>query len=118
MRPPAKYILLSMALVCCGIAPIAPQAHAQGGVPLWTNRYNGTGNSSDYAIGVALDSSGNVFVAGYSMGNGSSDDYATVAYSGAGLPLWTNRYNGPGNSDDEASAIAVASSGNVHKTVK
>src|SRR6266581_9022639 len=37
-------------------------AHAQGGVPLWTNRYDGPANSSDLARAIAVDSSGNVFV--------------------------------------------------------
>ena len=70
-------------------------------MPLWTNRYNGPGNGNDYATAVAVDGSGNVFVTGYSHGSsGSYYDYATIAYSGAGVPLWTNRYNGPGNSDD------------------
>ena len=29
------------------------------------------------------------------------------------MPLWTNRYNGPGNGADEANAVAVDHSGNV-----
>ena len=29
------------------------------------------------------------------------------------MPLWTNRYNGPGNGDDDAWAVAVDHSGNV-----
>ena len=51
---------------------------------------------------MAVDGSNNVIVTGYS--DGSSDsyyDYATIKYSSAGVPLWTNRYNGPGNGDDE-----------------
>ena len=34
-------------------------------------------------------------------------DYATIKYSSAGLPLWTNRYNGSANGQDYATAVAV-----------
>ena len=40
-------------------------------------------------------------------------DYATIKYSSAGMPLWTNRYNGPGNGDDEANAVAVDGNNDV-----
>src|SRR6185295_5092027 len=83
------------------------------------NRYNGPGNSSDssdYAKAVAVDASGNVFVTGSSVGSAGNDDYATIAYSGAGVPLWTNRYDGPGNYSDIANAVAVDASGNVFVT--
>ncbi len=91
-------------------------AYSGAGVPLWTNRYNGTGNAGDQAIAVAVDAGGNVFVTGFSGGSGSGSDYATIAYSGAGMPLWTNRYNGPANSSDGANAVAVDGSGNVFVT--
>src|SRR5438094_229315 len=71
----------------------ATVAYSGAGVPLWTNRYDGPGNGTDVALAVAVDGTGNVFVTGFSYG-GSSYDYATVAYSGAGVPLWTNHYNG------------------------
>jgi hypothetical protein len=86
------------------------------GVPMWTKRYNGPGNGNDGANAVAVDSFGNVIVTGLSVGtNGLSSyiDYATIKYSGAGVPLWTNRYNGPTNNLDEATDLAVDGSGNV-----
>jgi hypothetical protein len=65
---------------------------------------------------VAVDSSGNVFVTGYSTGTNTARDYVTIKYSSAGVALWTNRYNGPANTNDEAAAVAVDSSGNVFVT--
>jgi len=54
-----------------------------------------------------------VFVAGTSPGNGTGFDYVILAYSDGGLPLWTNRYNGLGNSNDVVTAAAVDTSGNL-----
>jgi PKD repeat protein len=87
--------------------------YSSDGVPLWTNRYNGPGNSDDYARAVAADATNNVIVAGYSRGSGTSDDYATIKYSSTGLPLWTNRYNGPGNGNDRAIAVTMDHNNNV-----
>jgi hypothetical protein len=87
--------------------------YSSAGVPLWTNRYGGSGNYYDTAQAVAVDGSNNVIVTGYSDGGMSGYDYATIKYSSAGVPLWTNRYNGPGNGDDEAKAVAVDGSNNV-----
>ena len=102
-------------LVLVILSHITAQAQI-GGVPVWTNRFNGPGNSDDTATAMAVDGSGNVFVTGNSYGGGSSDDYATIKYSGAGVALWTNRYNGPGNSSDGAKAVAVDTNGNVFVT--
>jgi hypothetical protein len=99
-----------------GFSDYATIKYSNAGLPLWTNRYDGPGKADDYATAVAVDGSGNVFVAGQSCGTNGNSDYATVAYSGAGVPLWTNRYNGPGNLYDAASAVAVDSNGNVYVT--
>jgi hypothetical protein len=60
---------------------------------------------------VAVDTTGNVFVAGNSGG-----DYALIKYSNAGAGLWTRRYNGPANAADGAYAMGLDSVGNVFVT--
>jgi uncharacterized delta-60 repeat protein len=90
--------------------------YSSTGTPLWTNHYDGPVNSDDRAQALAVDSSGNIFVTGFSRGEDTDFDYATIKYSSAGVPVWTNRYNGPGNSEDHAHAIAVDANGNVYVT--
>lgn len=87
-------------------------AYSGAGVQLWTNIYPAPGGEA-FANAIAVDTIGNVFVTGYSAGIGSGYDYATLKYSNAGVPLWTNRYNGPGNGDDVATALTVDNAGNV-----
>ena len=58
-----------------------------------------------------------MFVTGPSFGGiGDCCDYATIKYSSSGSKLWTRRYNGPANTQDEARAIATDRSGNVFVT--
>jgi len=86
------------------------------GVEQWVARYNGPGNDYDSADAIAIDSSGNVYVSGGSYGSGTESDYATIKYNNAGVEEWVARYNGPGNDNDEALAIALDSLGNVYVT--
>jgi hypothetical protein len=88
--------------------------YSNNGLPLWTNRYNGPANGSDVPNAIGIDQAGNVFVAGYSAGIGTAFDYATIKYSGSGVPLWTNRFGGP--EYDLATALAIDAQGNVYVT--
>jgi uncharacterized delta-60 repeat protein len=85
------------------------------GVELWTSRYNDQGNSGDEATSLALDSLGSIYVTG-SVWNGTDNDYATIKYNPLGNELWVAKYNGPGNSLDKATGIAVDSKGNIYVT--
>jgi hypothetical protein len=83
------------------------------GARLWVTRYNGLADGFDdaNALGVSPDGS-KVFVVGTSPGSSSGDDYATVAYdASSGAELWVKRYNGPGNSRDDANALGVSPDG-------
>jgi hypothetical protein len=82
----------------------------------WVRRYNGPADSTDGANAIAVDDSGNVYVSGYSWGNGTSADYTTIKYHPNGDTAWLRRYDGPANGDDRVSAIAVDDSGNVYVT--
>lgn len=86
------------------------------GVQQWEARYNGPGNSDDEAYFIAVDSNGNVYVTGRSIGNGTSFDFATIKYNSAGVMQWVARYNGPGNGSDWAKVIEVDDEGNVYVT--
>ncbi|MFH1703446.1 MAG: SBBP repeat-containing protein [Nitrospirota bacterium] len=82
----------------------------------WVQRYNNTKNADDSAYAIALDGSGNVYVTGKSMTNTGYYDYATIKYAASGNQLWVSLYNGTGNKDDIAHAIAVDSSDNIYVT--
>jgi hypothetical protein len=45
---------------------------------------------------------------------GTDYDYATIRYDSSGQEQWIARYNGPANSYDVATAIAIDSSANVY----
>jgi hypothetical protein len=86
------------------------------GQELWVVRYNGPSNDVDEAVAMSIDNANNVLVCGYSYGSGSDADYATVKYDSTGAEQWVARYNGPGNSEDKATAISIDNSGNVYIT--
>jgi len=81
----------------------------------WIARYNGPGNG-DFALALAVDGSGNVYVTGYSYVLGTNPDYATIKYNSSGVEQWVTEYNGPGNGYDVANALAIDGSGNVYVT--
>ena len=82
----------------------------------WLRRYNGPGNYGDWSFAITLDSSGNVYVTGYSWGSGTGHDYATIKYYPNGDTAWVRRYNGPENGHDDAYAIAVDDSNSIYVT--
>ncbi len=90
--------------------------YGASGIEQWVARYDAPGNADDFAADLAVDAGGNVYVTGFSEGLGSLNDYATIKYDASGSELWAARYNGPGNADDSATALAVDAAGNVYVT--
>lgn len=86
------------------------------GVIQWAKTYNGTGNDDDFAYYIAADASGNVYVSGYSKGDGTGWDFCTIKYNTDGVQQWLQRYNGTGNGEDHVSAMGIDNSGNVYVT--
>ncbi len=83
-----------------------------GGIALWEARYNGPSNETDDARCIALDREGDVIVTGYSEGESSSFDFATIKYNSAGMRLWIARY--ATSSYDEATSLALDGDGNAY----
>ncbi len=50
------------------------------GNQIWAATYNGTGNSSDDAVSIDADNSGNIYITGISIGLGTGADFATIKY--------------------------------------
>ncbi|MBZ0136588.1 MAG: tandem-95 repeat protein [Planctomycetes bacterium] len=117
-----KYNGATGATVWSGAAPAF-----DNGAAVW----NSSANSDDEAHALALDASGEVYVTGYSIGAGGSggQNYATIKYNGAtGATVWSGAapafdngaavWNGSGNNNDEANALALDASGGVYVTGK
>ncbi|MBP7796975.1 MAG: SBBP repeat-containing protein [Elusimicrobiales bacterium] len=88
------------------------------GVRIWT-RQIGT-SEYDYAYGVAFDTSGNVYITGYTKcgldGNtfAGGADIVLIKYDSNGNKIWTSQIGT--SSDDKANGVAVDTSGNVYVT--
>jgi Beta-propeller repeat len=99
-----------------GFPDYATIKYSSDGQEQWVARYNGPDAFFDEATAITVDSSGNVFVAGSSYDSDSTSDYATIKYDSAGQEQWVSRYDPPGQSFDNPSAIAIDSSGAVYVT--
>jgi len=100
-------ILLALFLLCS-----ASVLYAQGDT-VWVRNYNGSGNGSDEAAALALDDSGNVYVAG-SAQSSISLDFAIIKYDSSGNILWVKNYNGPLSGDDQALHLERDSAGYIY----
>lgn len=86
------------------------------GVQQWVVRYGGPAGDDDFAEAIAVDTDGNVFVTGWSVGIGTMNDYATVKYNSSGIEQWVARYDGPPADYDYALSLVLDGDGNVYVT--
>ncbi|MCI0448230.1 MAG: SBBP repeat-containing protein [Chlorobi bacterium] len=81
----------------------------------WAETYNGEGGSSeDKAWGIVVDANRNiVYITGQTSSVSNGLDYLTIKYKTNGNERWVKTYNGPGNGDDVANAIALMNSNKI-----
>jgi hypothetical protein len=83
------------------------------GVEQWSKTWGG--DSTDIAYALALDSSGNIYVAGYTASTGRTaggTDHTLVKYDSSGVEQWSKTWGGTGF--DAAYALALDASGNIY----
>ena len=84
---------------------------------LWEQHRQEPSQLLDYAAAMVVDRNGNVVITGWSYKRhspGYGADYFTAKYAANdGALLWETSYNGPADSEDRASAVAVDQEGNV-----
>jgi len=82
----------------------------------WSSRYNGAGNSLDWAYDIEMDPFGFVVITGYSTGAGTGKDYKTIKYNPSGAIIWEATYAGPINGGDYSNVLCIDNTGNIYVT--
>ena len=99
-----------------GASDIFVVKYNSSGTKQWTKQLGSS--SRDYDYGVATDSSGNVYVVGYTFGdldgntNTGASDIFVVKYNSSGTHQWTKQLGT--SSTDTANGVTTDSSGNVY----
>ncbi|MDY6834604.1 MAG: SBBP repeat-containing protein [Chloroflexota bacterium] len=88
------------------------------GTQLWAMTYDGSGNDADVARAMALDETGYIYIAGFTVSATTDIDYLTIKYDCSdGTQMWVRTYdNAVVSQSDEVYAIAIDSSGDVYVT--
>lgn len=85
------------------------------GTIIWTTEYNGTLSGFDYGSAIALDNSGNIFVAGATHNTSAyTFDIVIIKYNSSGTQQWATLFNGAGSGMDIPSGITFDGSGNIY----
>ena len=84
------------------------------GNELWAARYDGPAGGFDAAQVLGVDGEGRVYVTGPSEGEGTSSDFATIAYDSEGNELWVARYDGGVSGYDASWSLAVDGNGGIY----
>jgi hypothetical protein len=90
--------------------------YSAGGGFIWESRYNGPGNHEDYPADMVIDSEDYIHVTGRSRGVDFDYDIATVKFAPNGTHVWSRRFAGFGQLDDEGRSMVLDAAGNVYVT--
>ncbi|MBT3228202.1 MAG: T9SS type A sorting domain-containing protein [Candidatus Marinimicrobia bacterium] len=82
---------------------------------VWDVLFNGSAWADDWITDIALDDSGNVYVAGVSTSEDSNADYGIIKYSADGTEEWVTLFDGI-TGTDWATSIALDTAGQTYVT--
>jgi len=109
---------ISLTIISCGSSDDGSTSTGNTTTSLWTKQL-GT-SSSDGGSGVTTDSSGNIYVTGYTLGgldgntNSGSYDMFLVKYNSSGTKQWTKQLGT--SSVDKGRGVTTDSSDNIYVT--
>lgn len=84
------------------------------GDTLWTHTKNGKNGGDDEGVSLAIDASGNIYVAAYGDWGTTNNDILVIKYDQNGTKLWDTTWNSPASFDDVPVAIGLDAAGNVY----
>jgi hypothetical protein len=102
--------------VSAGLSDAFLTKYDAAGTKVWTKQLGSS--NADYAHAVATDSSGNIYVAGYTFASlpgqssAGKQDAFVAKYNSSGALLWTRQFGTP--EDDQARGVATDASGNIY----
>lgn len=85
-------------------------------LPVWTNTLTNLGDNADRFNKIASDNNGSFIAVGYTLHGGDYRDFLIVKYNALGDTVWTQRFNGIGDGNDEAVDIVCDFLGNSYVT--
>jgi hypothetical protein len=89
--------------------------YSPDGTKLWAKSYDSEYHLDDEPNSMTIDSLGNVYVTGVSLGASTGTDFLTLKYNVNGDLLWNSRYNNiESNGNDTAKVVIAGDSNSVY----
>ena len=86
------------------------------GSTLWEREYDGAASDDDLPRAMAVDSSGNITIAGTSVSAESGNDFLTLHYGNDGTLLWSRRFSTTNTNNESLRAVTLDDHGNPFVT--
>jgi hypothetical protein len=99
-----------------GSLDVLIEQYSTDGVFQWSSGYNSTNNKDDGAKSTAIDSSGNIYITGYSESSSGIIDLLIMKITPGGAVSWSKRFDSTSHSADYGQDITFDPSGYLYIT--